>query len=78
VFYVCIRKRPGGVVPPSRKPSTPFSYHQDRQAEIDHEEKGIPLPERLGPKGRDPGDPPPKKSVIPPAGDPPKKKDEKK
>lgn len=83
-FYVRIRKRPGGVIPPSRKPSELLPYHRDTQAEIDHFEKGTPLPEHLQPKttptGRPlpPSGPPltaPKEDPVapPPAGDPKKK-----
>ena len=79
-FCVNINKRPGDVVPPSRKPSGTYPYHVNRQARIDHEEKGVPLPERLQPKGDPIG---PKEKPLPsksgpPAGDPMKKSDEKK
>jgi len=84
-FYVRIRKRPGGVIPPSRKPSERLPYHRDTQAEIDHFEKGTPLPEHLQPKttsnGRPlpPSLPPPtapkEGPVAPPATGNPKKKD---
>jgi hypothetical protein len=73
-FYISIRKRPEGVVPPSRKPSSYPAYHDNQQAEIDHEEKGTPLPEHLREKVPGPGEPPfKKKTIVSPAGDPPKK-----
>jgi hypothetical protein len=46
-FTVRILKRPGGTVPAPRKLTNLRLYHRDRQAEIDHEEKGTPLPEHL-------------------------------
>jgi hypothetical protein len=46
-FTVRILKRPGGKVPAPRKLTSLRLYHLDRQAEIDHEEKGTPLPEHL-------------------------------
>ena len=64
-FYVSIRKRPGGVVPASRKPREVNPYHLDRQAEIDHAEKGTPLPEHLRAKATPTG------RVVPPATPPP-------
>lgn len=46
-FYLSIEKRPGGKIPPSRKPSDSRPYHEYQQARIDLEEKGTPIPDRL-------------------------------
>jgi hypothetical protein len=76
-FCIRVNKRPGDVVPASRKPSGDFPYHVNQQARNDHEEKGTPLPERMQPKWdnlprKKPA--PPEKKVEPPAGTPEKKK----
>ena len=67
-FYIRIRKRPDGRVPPPRKLTSVRLYHLDRQAEIDHAEKGTPLPEHLRPKPNPPKAPKP----APPPADPKK------
>jgi len=46
-FYVSIQERPGGVVPPSRKPSDTKPYHLDREYELFYERKGEKTPEAL-------------------------------
>lgn len=48
-FWVKITRRPGGVIPASRKPSDVHPYHVEQQAKIDNAEKGTPLPENLQP-----------------------------
>lgn len=44
-FYLCIRERPGGVVPPSRKPSDTRPYHLEREYELFFERQGLKTPE---------------------------------
>lgn len=51
-FYIMIRERPGGRIPPPRKLTGMCMYHRDEQALIDHRDKGTPLPEHLRPKPR--------------------------
>ena len=46
-FYMTIRRRPGGEIPPSRKPSKTHPYHVSRQREVDYEDRGEYTPERL-------------------------------
>jgi hypothetical protein len=46
-FYVSIRRRPGGEVPESRKPSKVNPYHLSRQREVEYEDRGEYTPERL-------------------------------
>lgn len=65
-FWLSIRERPGGGVPPSRKPSFPKAYHLERQKEIEDARNGIPKTEK-------PPEPPTKAGQPPPAGDPMKK-----
>ena len=43
---ICIRERPGGKIPESQKPNRK-PYHLKRQAELDEQQKGIPIPEIL-------------------------------
>jgi hypothetical protein len=43
---ICIRERPGGEIPESQSPAQ-RPYHLKRQAEIDAEQKGIPVPANL-------------------------------
>lgn len=45
-FYVTIRRRPDGVIPPSRKPSL-SPYHKERQRQLDYEDRGEYTPEEL-------------------------------
>lgn len=66
LFWVSIRKRPGGRVPPTRKITRSCFYHLDQQAKIDHEEKGTPLPERLRPRPLYLPTPEPKAAPPPP------------
>ena len=56
-FYLTIRKRPGGVIPASRKPREHKPYHLERQAEIDRGEVKIkkPDPPRQEEKQEPPG-----------------------
>lgn len=65
-FWLSIRERPGGVVPPSRKPSFPKAYHLEQQKEIEDSRNGIPKKEK-------PPEPSTKAGEPPPAGDPKKK-----
>lgn len=44
-FYISIRKRPGGTIPPSRKPSTSKPYHEEQQKRVD----GVPEPIKRDP-----------------------------
>ena len=63
-----IRRRPGGLIPPSNGPSDQkIPYHQRMQAWQDFEEKGTPLPAYLRPLpwGRDIAPPPREKFVRP-------------
>lgn len=46
-FCLSIRERPGGVIPPSRKPEDEKPYHKQRQRELDYAAKGEYTPERL-------------------------------
>lgn len=46
-LYLSIRRRPGGKVPMSRKPSEHEPYHERQQAKIDTEKKPDQTPERL-------------------------------
>ncbi len=69
-LFVCITRRPGGKIPPSRNPDESRPYHEYRQARIDYKEKGIPIPEHL----RDKHANEPKPVKAPPT----EKKDDKK
>jgi hypothetical protein len=79
-YYVRIRERPGGVVPPSRKPSDTKPYHLQREYELSYERKGEKTPEELKTLAdkmkfrAERGQLPP----LPPVGNPPEKKDDKK
>lgn len=46
-FYLKIRRRPGGVIPASRKPSEGKEYHVRRQKEVEYEEKGELTPQDI-------------------------------
>lgn len=86
-FFLSIRWRAGGKIPPSRKPSEPNPYHERRQREVEYEDKGEYTPEELqshedkkrfcAEKGLPPPpDLPPRKPRAKPADEP--KKDEAK
>jgi len=49
---ICIRRRPGGRVPPcpDEKPDTYLKWHERANAYQDFEEKGIPLPAKFDPR----------------------------
>jgi hypothetical protein len=51
-LYISILKRPEGKIPPSRNPNTSQPWHEWKQARIDLEEKGTPIPEHLQDKKR--------------------------
>jgi hypothetical protein len=46
-LYLTIRRRPGGVIPPSRKPDLPKPYHEERQRAVEYEDRGEYTPEEL-------------------------------
>lgn len=80
-FFLSIQRRPGGVIPASRKPSEPKPYHLRRQRELDYEAKGENTPEDIkddiekrklhAEKGLPP--PPPLQPPVKPMDDPKKK-----
>jgi hypothetical protein len=71
-FYVSIRKRPDGKIPPSRKPNDLKPYHLTRQRELDHEARGEPLPEDVK-AAEDKKKLTEKRMLLPPGTDPNKK-----
>ena len=46
-FYVRIHERPGGAVPPSRKPSDTKPYHLEREYELYYKRQGLETPEEV-------------------------------
>ncbi|MEO2090891.1 MAG: hypothetical protein ABGY75_15535 [Gemmataceae bacterium] len=79
-FHIRIHERPGGVVPPSRKPSDTNPYHLQREYELFWERQGLKTPEELKTLAdkmkfrAERGQLPP----LPPVWNPPEKKDDKK
>jgi hypothetical protein len=71
-FFLTIRKRPGGKLPPPRKLTGSHPYHLVQQAKNDYEEKSTPLPDLLKFWAKYLKAPP----VVAPT-DPPKKDDKK-
>lgn len=57
---ICIKRRPGGLIPPAPGDKMKIAWHERCQAEQDFEEKGTPIPEKFKAsnphKPTDPGD----------------------
>ena len=77
-LYVTIRERPGGVMPPSRKPSDTKPYHIQREYELYYERKGEKTPEELKTAEEKRKFLLEKGVKLPPAGELPPKKEDKK